>query len=99
MAKNLVIVESPGKIKTLGKVLGRDFAVKACRGHVRDLPDNKSDDRLQNPLVVGVAKDFTPAYVTVPSKKRYLDEIKRFAGAADTVYLCPDPDREGEAIA
>ena len=99
MAKNLVIVESPGKIKTLGKVLGRDFLIKASRGHVRDLPGNKRDDRLQDPLVVGVAKDFTPAYVTVPSKKRYLDEIKRYAGSVEKVYLCPDPDREGEAIA
>jgi len=99
VGKNLVIVESPGKIKTLGRVLGRDFIIKASRGHVRDLPGNRKDDNLQNPLVVGVAKDFTPSYVTMPSKKKYLDEIKRSVEGVDMVYLCPDPDREGEAIA
>jgi len=99
VAKHLVIVESPGKIKTIGKVLGKDYVVKASIGHVRDLPVKKQDDRLQDSLVVGVAKDFTPAYVTVPNKRKVLEGLQKAAASADKVFLCPDPDREGEAIA
>ncbi len=98
MAKHLVIVESPGKVKTISKVLGRDFIVKASIGHVRDLPKSTKDDK-KDSLVIGVAKDFTPTYVTVAAKKKVLADLKKAASKVDKVYLCPDPDREGEAIA
>jgi DNA topoisomerase-1 len=96
--KSLVIVESPGKIATISKVLGREFIVKASIGHVRDLPSKKKDDA-KNSLVVGVGKDFSPVYVNLPAKKKVLDELKKAVTHTDRVYLCPDPDREGEAIA
>ena len=98
MAKNLVIVESPGKVKTISKVLGKNFTVKASVGHVRDLPKTAKED-VKGSIVRGVAKDFTPTYVTLPAKKKVLDGLKKFAATAEKVYLCPDPDREGEAIA
>jgi len=97
-AKSLVIVESPGKVATISKVLGRGFVVKASIGHVRDLPSRKKDDA-KNSLVIGVGKDFSPVYVNLPAKKKVLDELKKAASRTDRVYLCPDPDREGEAIA
>lgn len=96
--KSLVIVESPGKVATISKVLGRGFVVKASIGHVRDLPSKKKDDA-KNSLVVGVGKDFSPVYVNLPAKKKVLDDLKKAASNTDRVYLCPDPDREGEAIA
>ncbi|HEY3322687.1 MAG TPA: type I DNA topoisomerase [Planctomycetota bacterium] len=105
MAKNLVIVESPGKVKTISKVLGNSFVVKASVGHVRDLPKNnrelanlkKEKDKTQ--IVVGIAKDFTPTYMTVASKRKVLEGLRKSSDSAAKVYLCPDPDREGEAIA
>lgn len=91
MAKSLVIVESPKKAKTISKILGKDFTVKASVGHVRDLPRNK--------LGVNVRKNFEPLYEVLKEKEPIVQELKDAAEEADTVYLAPDPDREGEAIA
>ncbi len=91
MAKqNLVIVESPAKAKTIGKYLGRDFEVKACMGHLRDLP--------KSTLGVDVENDFEPEYKPIKGKEEIIKDLKKSAKAADTVYLATDPDREGEAI-
>ncbi len=90
-AKNLVIVESPAKAKTLEKYLGRDFQVKASVGHVVDLPKSK--------LGVDVKKDFTPDFHVIQAKKKVVDELKKAAKGKDHIYLASDPDREGEAIA
>src|SRR6266403_1762339 len=91
MAKNLVIVESPAKAKTLGKYLGRNYQVKASIGHVMDLPKSK--------LGVDVERDFAPEYHVIQGKAKVLEEIKKAAKDKENVYLAPDPDREGEAIA
>ncbi|MBA3859494.1 MAG: type I DNA topoisomerase [Cyanobacteria bacterium PR.3.49] len=91
MAKFLVIVESPPKAKTISKILGKDFLVKASVGHVRDLPRNK--------LGVNVRKNFEPLYEVLKEKEPIVKELKEAADEADQVYLAPDPDREGEAIA
>jgi DNA topoisomerase-1 len=90
VAKNLVIVESPAKAKTINKYLGRDFTVKASMGHVRDLP--------KKTLGVDVEQGFAVDYEALPARKKTLDELKKAATAADAVYLAADPDREGEAI-
>jgi DNA topoisomerase-1 len=90
-AKNLVIVESPAKAKTLGKYLGRDFQVKASVGHVVDLPKSK--------LGVDIKKDFTPDFHVIQAKKKVIDELKKAAKGKEHIYLASDPDREGEAIA
>jgi DNA topoisomerase-1 len=90
MAKNLVIVESPAKAKTIGKYLGKNYAVKASLGHVKDLP--KKD------LAVDVEHDFTPIYEVIEGKKKLIAELKSAAKEAEAVYLAADPDREGEAI-
>jgi DNA topoisomerase-1 len=90
MAKNLVIVESPTKAKTVGRYLGRDFAVEASIGHVRDLPANR--------LGVDVEHGFTPRYVVPAKKKDIVKRLKVQAREAQDVYLATDPDREGEAI-
>src|SRR5574341_658752 len=91
MSKSLVIVESPSKAKTLKKYLGRNFNVVASVGHVKDLPKSK--------FGVDIEKNFKPQYLIIRGKKKILDEIKKAAQAADKIYLAPDPDREGEAIA
>jgi DNA topoisomerase-1 len=91
MAKNLVVVESPAKARTLGKYLGRDYQVKASVGHVMDLPKSK--------LGVDVENDFEAEYHVIPGKSKVLSEIKEAAKGKENVYLAPDPDREGEAIA
>jgi DNA topoisomerase I len=91
MAKNLVIVESPSKARTLAKYLGRSYQVKASVGHVVDLPKSK--------LGVDVKRDFQPEYVVIPGKKKVLDELRKAAKGKEKVFLAPDPDREGEAIA
>ncbi|MGH7227683.1 MAG: type I DNA topoisomerase, partial [Nitrospiraceae bacterium] len=91
MAKSLIIVESPAKARTITKYLGRGYTVMASIGHVKDLPTNK--------LGVDVNRDFRPQYVTIKGKAKVLDEIKKKAQDADKVFLAPDPDREGEAIA
>jgi len=90
MAKNLVIVESPAKAKTIGKYLGKQFVVKASLGHVKDLP--KKD------LSVDVDNDFKPVYEVIEGKKKLMQELKQAAKGVDNVYLAADPDREGEAI-
>ena len=95
MAKNLVIVESPAKAKTINKYLGKDYLVKASIGHIKDLPAKG--------LGVDVEHDFEPTYELIPdSKKRnnkkIVTELKKAAKEADAIYLAADPDREGEAI-
>jgi len=91
MGKSLVVVESPAKAKTINKILGKDFIVKSCMGHVRDLPPKE--------LGVDVEHDFKPRYVTIRGKGKVLSELRKAAQEAETVYLATDPDREGEAIA
>lgn len=91
MAKYLVVVESPTKVKALKKYLGKDYEVLASKGHVKDLPDRS--------LGVDVENNFEPQYVTIPGKEKILKEITTAAKQAEMVYLAPDPDREGEAIA
>ncbi|MEQ1946167.1 MAG: type I DNA topoisomerase [Bryobacteraceae bacterium] len=90
MAKNLVIVESPAKAKTIGKYLGKNYTVKASLGHVKDLP--KKD------LAVDVDNDFKPVYEVIEGKKKLIAELKQAAKGTDAIYLAADPDREGEAI-
>ena len=91
MAKeSLVIVESPAKAKTIGKYLGKGYTVKACMGHLRDLP--------KSTIGVDVSNDFEPQYGPIKGKEDIIADLKRSAKAADTVYLATDPDREGEAI-
>ena len=95
MAKNLVIVESPAKAKTINKYLGKDFVVKASIGHIKDLPSKG--------LGVDVQNNFEPEYEIIPdSKKRnnkkIVADLKKTAKEVDAIYLAADPDREGEAI-
>ena len=87
---DLVIVESPSKAKTIGKYLGPAYQVKACMGHLRDLP--------KSTMGVDLDHDFTPEYIPMKEKAELIKELKRSADKADTVYLATDPDREGEAI-
>ena len=88
--KNLVIVESPAKAKTIGKYLGRGYTVTASMGHLRDLPKSK--------LGVDIENDFEPDYKPIKGKEALIKELKRSAKESDVVYLATDPDREGEAI-
>ena len=88
--KNLVIVESPGKVKTIQKFLGKDFTVKASKGHIRDLQEKK--------LSVDIDHGFTPEYVIPADKRKTVAELKKLASEAAVVYLASDEDREGEAI-
>lgn len=91
MSKSLVIVESPAKIKTLKKLLGPKFVFESSYGHVRDLPEKEFGIDIEN--------KFEPKYVLLPKKKEVIDKLKKAAKECDTIYLAPDPDREGEAIA
>jgi DNA topoisomerase-1 len=91
LPKGLVIVESPAKAKTIQKYLGKDFAVDASFGHVKDLPKSS--------LGVDVEDSFETEYVVIPGKEKVLAKLKKLALSADKIYLAPDPDREGEAIA
>ncbi|MEW6263591.1 MAG: type I DNA topoisomerase [Thermodesulfobacteriota bacterium] len=91
MSKSLLIVESPAKARTIGKYLGKDIEVKASVGHIRDLPVNR--------LGVDVSREFSPEYVTIPGKQKIIADLKKAAQDKETIYLGPDPDREGEAIA
>lgn len=91
MGKALVIVESPAKIKTLKKFLGKNFIFESSIGHIRDLP--------QREFGIDVEHDFEPKYVTLADKKEVIKKLQDAAKQADIVYLSPDPDREGEAIA
>ena len=92
MAKSLVIVESPAKAKTINKYLGKDFIVEASLGHIMDLPKSKIGVELENGT-------FEPELIVMPGKEKVVERLKKLASAADAVYLAPDPDREGEAIA
>jgi DNA topoisomerase-1 len=91
MAKALIIVESPAKIKTLRKFLGGNYLFESSMGHIRDLP--------KKGFGIDVEHDFEPTYETLPDKKEVIDKLKKAAKQVDVVYLSPDPDREGEAIA
>lgn len=90
MAKNLVIVESPTKAKTIKKMLGRNYKVIASVGHVRDLPKSK--------LGIDIENDFEPQYMNIWGKGKLINEIKKEAKKSDNIILATDPDREGEAI-
>ena len=92
MAKSLVIVESPAKAKTIGKYLGSDYVVEASIGHIMDLPKNDIGVELKK-------RTFEPTLIVSPGKEKVVDRLKKLAAKADAVYLAPDPDREGEAIA
>ena len=89
MSKHLIIVESPAKTRTLKKFLGKDYQVEASMGHIRDL--EKKD--------MGIGPDFEPRYQVLAEKKKVVGQLRSAAKKADVVYLAPDPDREGEAIA
>lgn len=89
VAKNLIIVESPAKTRTLKKFLGRQYAVEASLGHIRDLAKKN----------LGLGKNYQPQYVILPAKKKVVETLRAAAAKADTIFLAPDPDREGEAIA
>ena len=91
MGKKLVVVESPAKAKTIGKILGSGYVVKSSVGHIRDLPERT--------LGVDIEHGFTPKYVFSKGKAKVIAELKKAAKACDEIYLAPDPDREGEAIA
>ena len=91
MGKKLVVVESPAKAKTIGKILGSGYVVKSSVGHIRDLPERT--------LGVDVENGFEPKYVLSKGKTKVVAELKKAAKECDEIYLAPDPDREGEAIA
>jgi DNA topoisomerase-1 len=91
MAKHLVVVESPAKCKTISKYLGKDYTVRATMGHVIDLPEKE--------LGVEIDNDFKPKYMVSKGKRKVIRNLKDEAARCDDVFLAPDPDREGEAIA
>ncbi len=90
LAKNLVIVESPAKSKTIGKILGRNYKVVASVGHIRDLP--------KSTLGIDIENNFEPKYINIRGKGPLINDLKKEAKAADKIFLATDPDREGEAI-
>jgi DNA topoisomerase-1 len=89
--KSLVIVESPAKAKTISKILGKSFEVKASVGHIKDLPAKE--------MGIDIENSFAPKYIVIPGKEKVIRELKKASKEADAVYVAPDPDREGEAIA
>ncbi|MBQ7585410.1 MAG: DNA topoisomerase I, partial [Desulfovibrionaceae bacterium] len=91
MSQDLIIVESPAKVKTISKFLGQGYEVQASKGHIRDLPKNS--------LGVDEEHDFAPHYEISKDKEKVVSALCKAAANAQTVYLAPDPDREGEAIA
>ena len=91
MGKALIIVESPAKVKTIKKFLGANYSVQAIVGHVRDLPVGG--------IGVDESHDFAPDYQVIPGKEKIVAGLQEAAAKADEVFLAPDPDREGEAIA
>ncbi|WP_302612433.1 toprim domain-containing protein, partial [uncultured Muribaculum sp.] len=91
MAKNLVIVESPAKAKTIEKFLGKDYTVLSSYGHIRDLNKKK--------ISIEIERDFSPVYEIPEDKKALVADLRKAAAAAQTVWLASDEDREGEAIA
>ncbi|HEY5408828.1 MAG TPA: type I DNA topoisomerase [Ginsengibacter sp.] len=90
MAKNLLIVESPAKAKTIEAILGKDFEVKSCYGHIRDLE--------KNDMGIDITNNFKPTYIVPPEKVKVVNELKSLAKKADEVWLASDEDREGESI-
>ena len=90
MAKYLVIVESPAKVKTIKKFLGKNYEVVASNGHVRDLPKSQ--------MGIDIDHDFEPKYITIRGKGDILAKLRKEVKKADKIYLATDPDREGEAI-
>ncbi len=90
MAKKLVIVESPAKARTLDRILGADYMIKASMGHVRDLP--------KSALGVEIENDFAPKYEVIQQRRKVINELRALANEASAIYLATDPDREGEAI-
>src|SRR5271163_4016066 len=92
MSKSLVIVESPAKAKTIGKYLGKDYEVQASIGHIMDLPKNDIGVELEK-------RTFEPTLIVSPGKEKLVDQLKKASLKADHIFLAPDPDREGEAIA
>ena len=92
MGKNLVIVESPAKAKTIENYLGKDFTVKSSIGHIRDLPKKGG-------MGIDIENGFKPNYVISEDKKKVVSELKAEVKKADTIWLATDEDREGEAIA
>ncbi|MBW2410960.1 MAG: type I DNA topoisomerase [Deltaproteobacteria bacterium] len=91
MTKPLVVVESPTKVRTLKKYLGGDYNVAATVGHIKDLPDKE--------MGIDIESGFKPMYKTIPGKQKVIKSLKQAAGDAQDIFLAPDPDREGEAIA
>jgi DNA topoisomerase-1 len=91
MPKHLVVVESPAKCKTISKYLGKDFSIRATMGHIIDLPEKE--------LGVDIENNFAPKYVVSKGKRKIVKALKDEASRCDDVFLAPDPDREGEAIA
>ena len=90
MAKNLLIVESPAKAKTIEKILGPDFQVKSCFGHIRDLQ--------KAGMGINMDKKYEPTYIVPADKEKVVRDLKNFASKAGEVWLATDEDREGEAI-
>src|SRR5919206_2074166 len=90
MAKNLLIVESPAKAKTIEKILGSDFEVKSCYGHIRDL---EKDD-----MGIDIKNNYKPRYIVPEEKQKVVRELKQLAKKSDEIWLATDEDREGEAI-
>ena len=88
--QNLVIVESPAKVKTIKKFLGSSYEVAASNGHVRDLPKSK--------MGIDIEHDYEPRYITIRGKGELLSGLRKLVKKADRIYLATDPDREGEAI-
>jgi len=90
MSKNLVIVESPAKAKTINRFLGKAFQVESCYGHIKDLPENR--------LGVDIKNGFKPTYQIIPGKEKIVKKLKKLSQKAKQIYLATDMDREGEAI-
>src|SRR6266540_7303852 len=90
MSKNLLIVESPAKAKTIEKILGKDFEVKSCYGHIRDLE--------KAGMGIDIEKNYKPTYIVPAEKQKVVKDLKSLAKKSDEVWLATDEDREGEAI-
>ena len=89
--KSLVVVESPTKVRTIQKYLGKDYIVAATVGHIKDLPAKE--------IGIDIENDFSPNYITIPGKQKVITSLRKAAGDCIEIFLAPDPDREGEAIA
>ncbi len=96
MSKNLVIVESPAKAKTISKYLGANFIVESSVGHIKDLPEKPRD---KSKLGIDIENNYKPRYVVIPGKKEVINKLRSIAQKVGKVYIATDPDREGEAIA